>query len=159
MVLVAIQALLGQGDVHTRRAHGGQARDGARKLTLDGARSIALLGLVIGFGMAARLPVVYQASTSLLVTPMSTGGEDSGAPITNEQTIAGSRTVAELAVRKLGLQESADSFLGSYSAKPVTERVMTITASAPSSDQAVLRANAVASPPTRQAVIPPTESA
>jgi capsular polysaccharide biosynthesis protein len=58
--------------------------------------------------------------------------------------MAGSHAVAGLALQKLGLQENAGSFLGSYSAKPVTERVMAITASAPSSDQAVLRANAVA---------------
>ena len=107
-------------------------------------RSIALAGMVIGFGMAARLPVVYQASTSLLVTPMSTGGENSGAPITNEQTIAGSRTVAELALSKLGLQENVSTFLGSYTVTAPTDRVLVITVNAPSSTDAVNRANAIA---------------
>jgi capsular polysaccharide biosynthesis protein len=107
-------------------------------------RSIALAGMVIGLGAAARLPVVYQASTSLLVTPMSTGGEDSGAPITNEQTIAGSRTVAELAMSKLGLQESVNSFLASYTVTAPTDRVLVITVNAPSSTDAVNRANALA---------------
>jgi capsular polysaccharide biosynthesis protein len=107
-------------------------------------RGIALAGMVIGFGFAARLPVVYQATTSLLVTPMSTGGENSGAPITNEQAIADSRTVAELALSKLGLQENVNSFLASYTVTAPTDRVLDITVSAPSSSDAVSRANALA---------------
>jgi capsular polysaccharide biosynthesis protein len=107
-------------------------------------RIMAVLGMVIGFGIAARLPVVYQASTSLLVTPMSTGGEDSGAPITNEQAIADSRTVAQLALNQLGLRESVDTFLASYTVTDPTDRVLVITVSAPSPSDAVSRANAVA---------------
>src|SRR5215469_6263324 len=107
-------------------------------------RSIALVGMVIGFGMAARLPVVYQASTSLLVTPMSTGGEDSGAPISNEQAIAQSRTVADLAVSKLGYTGSVSSFLSSYTVTATTDRVLVITVSARSGGVAVSRANALA---------------
>jgi capsular polysaccharide biosynthesis protein len=104
----------------------------------------AVVGMVIGLGMAARVPVGYQASTSLLVTPMSTGGEDSGAPITNEQAIAQSRTVAELALKKLGLRQSVDSFLASYTVVAPTDRVLVITVKAPSGSDAVSRANALA---------------
>ncbi len=104
----------------------------------------AVAGMVIGLGMAARLPTVYQASTSLLVTPMSTGGEDSGAPITNEQAIAQSRQVAELAMKKLGLRQSVNSFLASYTVVAPTDRVLVITVKAPSGSDAVSRANAVA---------------
>ena len=107
-------------------------------------RGIALAGLVIGFGLAARLPAVYQASTSLLVTPVASGGEDSGAPITNEQQIAQSRTVAELALSKLGLKENVNSFLESYTVTAVTDRVLDITVNAASSSDAVSQANAVA---------------
>src|SRR5215831_328185 len=67
---------------------------------------MAVAGMVIGLGIAVTLPPVYQASTSLLVTPISTGGEDTGAPITNELEIAQSRSVAELALKKLGLRQS-----------------------------------------------------
>jgi capsular polysaccharide biosynthesis protein len=102
----------------------------------------ALLGLLVGGGFHVVSPPAYQASASVLLTPGPfeniTTADD------NFVAMAESRAVAGLALRKLGLQESAGSFLGSYSAKPVTERVVTITASAPSSDQAVLRANAVA---------------
>jgi capsular polysaccharide biosynthesis protein len=107
-------------------------------------RSIALVGMVIGFGMAARLPVTYQASTSLLVTPMSTGGEDSGAPITNEQAIAQSRTVAELAMNKLKLHQSLNSFLASFTVTAVTDRVLVIKVTTASASDAVSWANALA---------------
>jgi capsular polysaccharide biosynthesis protein len=107
-------------------------------------RSIAVAGMVIGFGAAARLHPVYQATTSLLVTPMSPGGEAAGAPITNEQAIADSRTVAQLALNQLGLRESVNSFLASYTVTATTDRVLVVTVSAPSSSDAVSRANALA---------------
>jgi capsular polysaccharide biosynthesis protein len=107
-------------------------------------RVLAVAGMVIGFGLAVRLPAVYQASTSLLVTPMSTGGEDSGAPITNEQAIADSRTVAQLAINQLGLRESVAAFLASYTVTDPTDRVIVYTVSAPSASDAVSRANALA---------------
>jgi capsular polysaccharide biosynthesis protein len=102
----------------------------------------ALLGLLVGCGYYVLSPPTYRASASVLLTlgpyESTTTAED------NFAAMAESRAVAGLALQKLGLQESAGSFLGSYSVKPITERVMTITVSAPSSDQAVLRANAVA---------------
>jgi capsular polysaccharide biosynthesis protein len=107
-------------------------------------RGLAALGLVAGVGLFFRLPTVYQASTSLLLTPMATGGEDAGAPITNEVTVAQSREVAGLAVSKLGLRESASKFLTSYTVTPTTDRVLFITVSAPSSSDAVNRANVLA---------------
>ncbi len=110
-------------------------------------RGMAVAGIVIGLGIAARLPVVYQASTSLLITPMSTGGEDSGAPITNEQAIADVRpdALAELDNKSSwGSRESANSFLASYTVTAPTDRVLVITVNAPSSGDAVNRANALA---------------
>jgi capsular polysaccharide biosynthesis protein len=64
---------------------------------------------------------------------------------TNNQAIAVTPAVAQLAVQKLGLQQNANSFLSTYSAASITDQLMVVTASAPSADQAVLRANAVAS--------------
>jgi capsular polysaccharide biosynthesis protein len=107
-------------------------------------RGIAIAGMLIGFGLAVKLPVVYQASTAVFVTPMSAAGESPLQPITNEQAIAQSRTVAELALSKLGLQESLSKFLSSYTVVATTDRVITITVNAPSSSDAVSRANALA---------------
>ena len=60
--------------------------------------------------------------------------------INNNQAMAKTSPVARLALRQLGLQESPSSFLNTYAIASVTDRVLTITASAPSSSQAVLRA-------------------
>ena len=103
----------------------------------------AVIGLLIGFGLYVKSPHTYQASTSLLLTlgPY----EDVQTAAANEQAMAESRAVAGLAVRQLGLRESSSSFLASYTVTPVTDRVLLITASAPSSIQAVTRTGAVAS--------------
>jgi len=106
--------------------------------------AVALVGLVAGIGTAVMLPVSYLASTSVLLTPMGAPGEPSGAPIINEQALAQSRPVAELAVQQLGLQQSVTKFMTTYTATPATDRVLVITAKANSSAEAIARARAVA---------------
>lgn len=101
----------------------------------------ALIGFVIGCGYYASSPPVYKASASLLLTPGPYENVNTAA--SNDEAMAGSRTVAGLAIQKLGLSESPASFLATYTATAITERVLSITVSAPSSAQAVLRANAV----------------
>ena len=102
----------------------------------------AAIGLLAGVAFYVVSPPSYQATTSLLLSP---GPYENVTTVQNDyQAMAQTRTVAELALHKLGLQENAGSFLASYSAIPITERVLRITASAPSSQQAVQRANAVA---------------
>ena len=103
---------------------------------------MAAAGMVIGAVLRLSSPPSYQASTTLYLTvgPEATPGT----AIANDQAVVQSRAVAGLAVRKLGLQENAETFLASYAATPVTDRVMVITVNAPSSAGAVTRANAVA---------------
>jgi capsular polysaccharide biosynthesis protein len=103
----------------------------------------AIAGLLIGAGLYVASPHAYQASTTLYLT---VGPEaQPGTAILEDQAIAQSRSVAGLAVHKLGLRQSVDSFLGSYTAAVVTDRVLSITANAPSSSEAVRRVSAVAS--------------
>jgi capsular polysaccharide biosynthesis protein len=108
----------------------------------------AVAGLLIGsIGyVATRDP--YQASTTLLLTldPSDnvTAQASNDEYQADNQAMAQSRTVAGLAVRKLGLRQSISSFLSSYSATSVSDRVLVITDSASSSEQALLRANAIA---------------
>ena len=102
----------------------------------------AVVGLVIGCGLYLKSPPGYQATTSLWLIPGPY--ENINTAANNDQAMAQTRTVAGLAVQQLGLQESAASFLATYKVAPITERVMVITASARSSNQAVLNANAVA---------------
>jgi capsular polysaccharide biosynthesis protein len=105
-------------------------------------RGMAVIGLLAGAGLYVASPPTYLASTTLLLT---VGPEaQPGTAILNDQTIAQSRGVAGLAVHNLGLRQSADSFLGSYKATPLTGRLLNITASAPSGNEAVRRANALA---------------
>jgi capsular polysaccharide biosynthesis protein len=103
---------------------------------------MAVIGLLAGAGLYLASPPTYQASTTLLLTlgPESQPGE----AILNEQAMAQSRGVAGLAIHDLGLRQSAGSFLGSYKVTPLTDRVLQITASAPSSNEAVRRANVLA---------------
>jgi len=107
-------------------------------------RTMTVAGAVIGLGVALALHPVSQASTTVLLTPMATSDEEPGTPITNEQAIAQSQTVAGLALSMLGLHESVRSFAGSYTVTDPTDRVLVITANAPSSSEAVSRAKAVA---------------
>jgi len=102
----------------------------------------AAVGFVVGLGLYVASPALYQASTTLLLT---NGPEvQPGAAVQDDQTIAQSLPVAELAVHKLGLQQSASSFLGSYAATPVTDRALEIVVSAPSSNEAVSWASVLA---------------
>jgi capsular polysaccharide biosynthesis protein len=105
-------------------------------------RVAAVIGLLVGFGLYVVVPPGHQASTTLLLTI----GPESvpGTAILDDQAIAHSHTVASLAMHKLGLRQSVSSFLGSYTASVVTDRVLLITARAPSNHEAVSRANTLA---------------
>ncbi len=109
----------------------------------------AVAGLIAGLGAYLATPHPYHASTTLLL-PLPPNSDTSMQALSNEimadnLATVQSRSVAGLAIRNLGLRQSAGSFLSSYSATSVSDRVLFITVSASSSDQAVLRANAVAS--------------
>jgi capsular polysaccharide biosynthesis protein len=102
----------------------------------------AAFGLLVGMALFLSSRPVSQASTTLL---LNVGPEASpGTAILNDQAIAQSRGVAELALQKLQLRQSVDSLLGSYAASVVTDRVLRIDVSAPTTDQAVRRANVLA---------------
>jgi capsular polysaccharide biosynthesis protein len=102
---------------------------------------MAAVGLLGGFGYYVKASDSYQASASVLIT-LSPYENSLTAP-TDNQAIAETTAVAELAMQKLGLQESASKFLNTYTAASVTDGLLTITASAPSPNQAVLYASAV----------------
>src|SRR5215472_18760599 len=102
----------------------------------------AAAGFLIGLGVYVMSPPVYQAETTLLLT---NGPEPQpGTAVQDDQTIAQSIPVAELALHKLGLPESAATFLASYVATPVTDRALSIIVNAPTSNDAVNRASALA---------------
>ncbi len=105
-------------------------------------RVTAVVGLLVGSGLYLKAPPTNQASTTIL---LMVGAEaQPGTAILEDQTIAQSHAVAGLTLQKLGLHESVNSFIASYKVTPLTDRVLLITASAPSSSEAVRRANALA---------------
>ena len=103
---------------------------------------MAAVGVLGGYGYYVKHPHSYQASASVLLT--ISPYENTLTATANNQAMAETSPVATLALHALGLQQSASSFLHAYTAASVTDQILTITASGPSSNQAVLRAGAVA---------------
>jgi capsular polysaccharide biosynthesis protein len=109
------------------------------------ARWVFLLtaaGLLAGLGAYVKFPPTYQASATVLLT--ISPYEDTLTAPANNQSMAATAPVATLALKKLGLNEPVSSFLDSYTVSSGTARLLSITASGPSADQAQLRAGAVA---------------
>ena len=104
---------------------------------------MAVAGLFVGLAVYVARPHEYQAQASVVIT--LSPYESFLTATANNQAIATTPAVAELAVHNLGLQQSPGSFLSTYSAASVTDQLLNITASATSASQALLRANAVAS--------------
>ena len=104
--------------------------------------TLAVIGLLAGFGYKVAFPSAYQASTSVLLP--QDGQNSASNAIGTDLALAQSRAVAELTMRRLGLQQSVNSFLGTYTVTDVTDEVLLITVSAPSSNDAVRRANTLA---------------
>jgi capsular polysaccharide biosynthesis protein len=103
---------------------------------------MAVGGFLIGSAAYLESPHAAQATTTLILT---VGPEAvPGTAIQDDVAIAQSRAVAGLVVRKLGLAQSVDGFLGSYTATPVTDRVLLITVNAPSNNDAVTWASTLA---------------
>lgn len=103
---------------------------------------LAAAGLIAGLGVYVKKPHSYQATASVLLT--ISPYEDNLTAVANNQAMAATSPVAAIALKKLGLNQSVSNFLSSYTVASSTARVLTVTASGPSAEQAQLRAGAVA---------------
>lgn len=105
----------------------------------------ALLGLAMGAAAFTVKPPPYKATTSVLVAQSpSLPPQDQ---ILTEVALVESRTVAQAAMRSLGLPVSVkavERFSASISATPLTDRVIQITVKGTSSSRAVSAARATA---------------
>ena len=102
----------------------------------------AAVGMMLGGAAYVVRPPAYKASTSVLLAQNPAAN-----PLDAVQTdvaLAQSSMVAEPVLRKVGATENIFKFIGSYSVVAVTDRVLEITASGPSSGQAVGLARALA---------------
>ncbi len=108
--------------------------------------SLAFVGLLIGAAVYVKIPPPYKATTTLFITYSNSVNNADGAAdaIATDQSLFQSRAVATLTVHKLGLNEPISTFLSRYTITVVTDEVLSITLSAPSSSQAVAWANALA---------------
>lgn len=103
---------------------------------------LALAGLLLGLGADKVKAPAYQASTTLV---LNVGPEAApGTAIQNEQVLALSSPVAKIALKRLKLPEDVNTFKKSYAATVLTPEALVITATAPSSEQAVREAGALA---------------
>jgi capsular polysaccharide biosynthesis protein len=105
-------------------------------------RITAVAGLLIGAAAFKVLPPAPHAEASILLA--NNPFEQNINAVVDDQAIIESRTVAAAALQKLGLHEDPGVFVGNYIASPLTNRVITITVKAKSSQTAIREANAVA---------------
>ena len=103
---------------------------------------LVVVGVIGGFAAYVKFPPTYQASASVLLT--ISPYEDTLTSSANNVSMAMTTPVAALALQKLGLKDNPSSFKDSYTVTSVTARVLSVVVSAPSADQAQLRAGAVA---------------
>lgn len=104
--------------------------------------AIGVIGLLVGSAVYLKFPMPYKAMTSVLLVD-NPNVDPTAAAATNE-ALAQNSIVAAGVVRQLGLRQTPSGFLGSYTVTAGTGAALTITASGPSSSEAVRRASAIA---------------
>jgi len=103
---------------------------------------LALVGLIVGFGYYVGVPHAYKATVSVLLVDNPQADPDN--EVLTDIVLAQSAPVAEGVIRQLGLQQTPNSLLGTYTVTKVTDQVLQITVSARTSNEAVQTASAVA---------------
>ena len=101
-----------------------------------------VLGLIVGCGLYLKDPPAYQASTSLYIT--NNPNVDALSAMLTNVTLVESRPVAQAVIDKLRLQQSVASLQAALYATVVTNQMLQITVSAPSSNGAVALAQTLA---------------
>lgn len=98
--------------------------------------------MILGAALFVLAPPPYQASTALILKPAPT--DNPADAMQNDVALVQTRSVAGAVVKKLKLGESVSKFLGSYTVAATTDQLMTITLSAKTSAEAVVRTRALA---------------
>ena len=101
-----------------------------------------IAGVILGAALFVLAPPPYQASTALILKPAPT--DNPADAMQNDVALVQTRSVAGAVVKKLKLGESVSKFLGSYTVAATTDQLMTITLSAKTSAEAVVRTRALA---------------
>lgn len=103
--------------------------------------TLGLVGLLAGAALFVVRPAGYLAETTLLLSqpPGAAAGW-----INDDQVIAQNRVVAARALLRLGLKESPASFVQDYTVVAQFDRLLQITVKAPSQQDALRKADALA---------------
>lgn len=104
--------------------------------------AIAMIGLITGLAVPAVLPAASQSSAKLLLTHRE--GDDPVRAMATDVSLITTQSVAQRVIDDLGLEESPDELLETYAVTPLTDRVLEIVVSAPSSEEATRLAGALA---------------
>ena len=102
----------------------------------------ALVGLLAGFALTVLVPTQYTATTTLLLSHPA--GEDPARDMATDVVLLKTRAVSTSALAHLGLRETPDHFVGSFTGTAMSDDVLRITAKGTSGTDAVRRANAIA---------------
>jgi capsular polysaccharide biosynthesis protein len=102
-----------------------------------------LIGLIAGLALYVKFPPAASASTSVYIT--NNPNQDAVSAMLTNVTLAESRPVAQAALDKLGLNQTPASFQAASTASVVTNQVLALTANAPTTAEAIARAQALAS--------------
>lgn len=103
---------------------------------------VAVAGLIAGLALPAALPPASSSSVKLLLTHRQ--GDDPVRAMATDVSLIQTNTVAQRVINELGLSMTPDELLGAYTATALTDRVMEIVATAPTSEQATELAGEVA---------------
>jgi capsular polysaccharide biosynthesis protein len=103
---------------------------------------LAIVGLTAGLAMPTVLPPASVSSARLLLTHRD--GEDPARAMATDVSLVTTHTVAQRVIERLKLPETPDDLLKGYTATPLTDRVLEISASAETSEQATKLATVLA---------------
>ncbi|GAA1561605.1 hypothetical protein GCM10009789_13570 [Kribbella sancticallisti] len=103
---------------------------------------LAFAGLVLGLATPTVLPPANVSSARLLLTHRE--GDDPARAAATDVSLVTTHTVAQRAIDRLKLAETPDDLLKRYTVTPLTDRVLEISASAETSEQATQLATVLA---------------
>jgi capsular polysaccharide biosynthesis protein len=103
---------------------------------------LAIVGLTVGLAMPTVLPPATVSSARLLLTHRD--GEDPTRAMATDVSLVTTHTVAQRVIEQLKLPETPDNLLKEYNATALTDRVLEISASAKTSEQATKLATVLA---------------
>jgi capsular polysaccharide biosynthesis protein len=104
--------------------------------------TIAVIGFLLGSGYYVAFPPKQKATDSVLL--VDNPSENPADEVQTDMALASSIPVASAVIHQLGLSQTPTSFLGTYTVTEKTDQVLTITAGAATSHEAVQWVSAIA---------------